>query len=76
MDKRIYFSSLLLQFEGRKYCKHDFHVLFAPCCGKCKTFVSGRVIKAMNNSWHVECFTCELCHTILADQGFIKNAGR
>ena len=25
----------ILQFEGRKYCEHDFHVLFAPCCGKC-----------------------------------------
>ncbi|PRD30842.1 UNVERIFIED_CONTAM: LIM and senescent cell antigen-like-containing domain protein 2 [Trichonephila clavipes] len=64
------------EFEGRKYCKHDFHVLFAPCCGKCKNFVFGRVIKAMNNNWHPECFTCELCNTMLADQGFIKNAGR
>ncbi|GBM02021.1 LIM and senescent cell antigen-like-containing domain protein 1 [Araneus ventricosus] len=64
------------EFEGRKYCKHDFHVLFAPCCGKCKNFVFGRVIKAMNNNWHPECFTCELCNTMLADEGFIKNAGR
>ncbi|KAH9595978.1 LIM domain-containing protein unc-97 [Schistosoma haematobium] len=22
------------EFDGRKYCEHDFHVLFAPCCGK------------------------------------------
>lgn len=30
-------SSLLfcLQFEGRKYCEHDFQMLFAPCCGEC-----------------------------------------
>jgi len=27
--------SPILQYEGRKYCEHDFHVLFAPCCGKC-----------------------------------------
>lgn len=24
-----------LQFEGRKYCEHDFQMLFAPCCGSC-----------------------------------------
>lgn len=24
-----------LQFEGRKYCEHDFQMLFAPCCGEC-----------------------------------------
>ena len=23
------------EFEGRKYCEHDFRVLFAPSCGKC-----------------------------------------
>lgn len=27
---------VFFQFEGRKYCEHDFHVLFAPCCGKCR----------------------------------------
>ena len=21
-----------------KYCEHDFHMLFAPCCGKCGEF--------------------------------------
>ncbi|KAH7965849.1 hypothetical protein HPB49_011443 [Dermacentor silvarum] len=63
-------------FEGRKYCEHDFHVLFAPCCGKCGEFIIGRVIKAMNNNWHPQCFRCEICTIPLADQGFIKNAGR
>ncbi len=36
----------------------------------------GRVIKAMQTSWHPGCFTCELCGCSLADSGFIKNAGR
>lgn len=27
-----FFSS---QFEGRKYCEHDFQMLFAPCCHQC-----------------------------------------
>lgn len=28
----IFFPS---QFEGRKYCEHDFQMLFAPCCRQC-----------------------------------------
>lgn len=37
---------------------------------------AGRVIKALNNNWHPLCFRCEACQIPLADQGFIKNAGR
>ena len=43
------------------------------CTGE---FVIGRVIKAMNNNWHPECFKCELCNAVLADTGFVKNRGR
>uniref|UniRef100_A0A8C2RUV2 LIM and senescent cell antigen-like-containing domain protein 1 n=1 Tax=Capra hircus TaxID=9925 RepID=A0A8C2RUV2_CAPHI len=67
---------LFFLFEGRKYCEHDFQMLFAPCCHQCGEFIIGRVIKAMNNSWHPECFRCDLCQEVLADIGFVKNAGR
>lgn len=30
----------------------------------------------MNNSWHPECFCCDICQQVLADIGFVKNAGR
>ncbi|XP_017581453.1 PREDICTED: LIM and senescent cell antigen-like-containing domain protein 2 isoform X2 [Corvus brachyrhynchos] len=69
-------EGLFYEFEGRKYCEHDFQMLFAPCCGECGEFIIGRVIKAMNNNWHPECFRCELCDVTLADLGFVKNAGR
>ncbi|XP_035692895.1 LIM and senescent cell antigen-like-containing domain protein 1 isoform X3 [Branchiostoma floridae] len=69
-------DGLFYEFEGRKYCEHDFHMLYAPCCGQCGEFVIGRVIKAMNNNWHPDCFTCHTCHAPLADTGFVKNAGR
>ncbi|MGH0151478.1 UNVERIFIED_CONTAM: hypothetical protein FKN15_049385 [Acipenser sinensis] len=38
-------------------------------------FIIGRVIKAMNNSWHPDCFCCDICQQVLADVGFVKNAG-
>merc|ERR1712020_839028 len=69
-------DGVFYEFEGRKYCEHDFHVLFAPCCGKCGEFIIGRVIKAMMSTWHPQCFTCEMCHKELADLGFIKNQGK
>uniref|UniRef100_A0A671FPZ5 LIM and senescent cell antigen-like-containing domain protein 2 n=4 Tax=Rhinolophus ferrumequinum TaxID=59479 RepID=A0A671FPZ5_RHIFE len=69
-------EGLFYEFEGRKYCEHDFQMLFAPCCGSCGEFIVGRVIKAMNNNWHPGCFRCELCDVELADLGFVRNAGR
>ncbi|MGH0135132.1 UNVERIFIED_CONTAM: hypothetical protein FKN15_032411 [Acipenser sinensis] len=69
-------EGLFYEFEGRKYCEHDFQMLFAPCCHQCGEFIIGRVIKAMNNSWHPDCFCCDICQQVLADVGFVKNAGR
>ncbi|XP_077584230.1 LIM and senescent cell antigen-like-containing domain protein 1 isoform X2 [Stigmatopora nigra] len=69
-------EGLFYEFEDRKYCEHDFQMLFAPCCHQCGEFIIGRVIKAMNNSWHPECFCCDICQAVLADVGFVKNAGR
>ncbi|XP_065322948.1 LIM and senescent cell antigen-like-containing domain protein 1 isoform X2 [Gordionus sp. m RMFG-2023] len=65
-------EGIFYEYEGRKYCEHDFHVLFAPCCSSCGEFIVGRVIKAMNSNWHPECFTCNNCQLLLADVGFVK----
>lgn len=35
----FFLSFQFLQFEGRKYCEHDFNMLFAPCCGKCSEYI-------------------------------------
>ncbi|XP_058463547.1 LIM and senescent cell antigen-like-containing domain protein 1 isoform X1 [Malaya genurostris] len=73
---RQFQDGIFYEFEGRKYCEKDFHILFAPCCNKCNHFVIGRVIKAMAANWHPECFTCERCNIPLADSGFIRNQNR
>ncbi|XP_065335677.1 LIM and senescent cell antigen-like-containing domain protein 1 isoform X1 [Cloeon dipterum] len=69
-------EGIFYEFEGRKYCEHDFQVLFAPCCGRCGEFVIGRVIKAMNANWHAKCFRCDMCDKELADLGFIRHQNR
>uniref|UniRef100_A0A182MUK3 LIM zinc-binding domain-containing protein n=1 Tax=Anopheles culicifacies TaxID=139723 RepID=A0A182MUK3_9DIPT len=73
---RQFQDGIFYEFEGRKYCEKDFHILFAPCCNKCNNFVIGRVIKAMAANWHPQCFTCERCGIPLADSGFIRNQNR
>lgn len=58
---------------GRKYCRKDFVTLFAPCCAKCQRHITvGRFIKAMNKSWHPNCFLCDQCSIPLCDVGFVK----
>nr|CAG4648638.1 EOG090X05KU [Polyphemus pediculus] len=69
---RSFPDGIFYEFEGRKYCEHDFQMLFAPCCGRCGEFIIGRVIKAMNANWHPQCFLCEMCNKELADLGFIR----
>lgn len=69
-------QGVFYEFGGRKYCEHDFHVLFAPCCAKCGEFVVGRVIRALTASWHAECFTCATCDQPLADAGFVRNGNK
>jgi len=73
---RPFDEGLFYEFDGRQYCEYDFQQLYAPCCRSCGEYIIGRVIKAMNGSWHADCFKCELCGCALADAGFVKNAGR
>lgn len=64
------------EFGGKKYCEKDFCTLFAPCCSKCNQFIIGRFIRALNKSWHPNCFQCENCQISLADHGFINSKTR
>lgn len=64
------------QFGGRNYCEHDYQTLFAHCCSKCHQYITGRFIRAMNNTWHPNCFNCHICQCSLTDQGFVRNNGR
>lgn len=37
------------QFDGRKYCEHDFNVLYAPCCAKCGKTETSLISSRSNN---------------------------
>ncbi|CAL2040795.1 unnamed protein product [Caenorhabditis brenneri] len=57
------------QFENRVYCEHDFKVLYAPVCAKCKQFVIGQVVHSANQSFHLGCFICDECEVQLNSGG-------
>ena len=65
-------DGIFFEFEDRKYCQHDFQILFAARCGKCSEFIVGRVIKALSNTWHPNCLTCFRCDKPVSDVGFTK----
>ena len=69
-------DGIFFEFEKRKYCQHDFQVLFAPCCEKCSEFITGRVIRALSSNWHPHCLTCDHCDKQVADIGFSKVGGK
>ncbi|XP_062516447.1 LIM and senescent cell antigen-like-containing domain protein 1 [Corticium candelabrum] len=73
---RPFKDSPFYEYDGRHYCEYDFQTLYAPCCGDCGKFIVGRVINAMQQSWHPSCFKCINCHCELASVGYVKNSGK
>ncbi|CAL8077333.1 unnamed protein product [Calicophoron daubneyi] len=64
------------EFEGRKYCKYDYQVMFAPFCHKCHEFIMGKVVRAIGRCWHPDCLTCENCGVKLLEAGLQQLRGR
>ncbi|XP_029940792.1 PDZ and LIM domain protein 5b isoform X3 [Salarias fasciatus] len=47
-----------------------------PMCNKCNNVIRGPFLVAMGKSWHPEEFTCDHCHSSLAENGFVEEQGR
>ncbi|XP_064383280.1 actin-binding LIM protein 2-like [Halichondria panicea] len=47
--------------SGAYYCSKDYHLLFGTKCKTCGDFVEGRVVTALGNSYHPQCFVCDRC---------------
>eukprot|EP00899_Mesostigma_viride_P015168 jgi/Mesvir1/23652/Mv18316-RA.1 len=62
--------------QGDKhYCTDDFYRLFGKTCGGCGRVIKGTVLTAMGNSFHPECFKCQLCAVQLGER-FQVTGGR
>ncbi|KAK6018730.1 LIM domain protein [Ostertagia ostertagi] len=58
------------------YCLPDYHERFAPRCHRCKNTIlpdenTGETVRivALDNNYHVDCYSCEGCGLKLTDEG-------
>ncbi|KAK6728284.1 hypothetical protein RB195_005743 [Necator americanus] len=65
-----------LDKENQVYCMPDYHDRFAPRCYRCKQPIlpdekTGETVRivALDNNYHVDCYSCEGCGLKLTDEG-------
>ena len=46
---------------GRLLCRKCHDQTEIPVCGACRRPVEGRVVRALDKSWHIEHFVCHYC---------------
>lgn len=61
---------------GKLYCKEDYERYMAPKCDKCSKPIVGNTVKALNGSYHPECFMCQQCHQPIAGGVFHMHEGK
>jgi len=47
--------------KNRPFCKKCYTELFCPVCYGCSKPITGGVLKALDATWHKECFVCAKC---------------
>ena len=45
-------------------------------CARCDGVIIGRIVTAMDQRWHPECFQCSVCHTLLEHVSSYEHDGR
>lgn len=51
---------------GLLYCESDYARLLAPRCARCGLPVVEKVVTAMRQTWHTDCFVCNHCKKPMA----------
>ncbi|KAF7236012.1 Leupaxin [Varanus komodoensis] len=62
--------------DGKAYCQEDYHQLFSPRCAYCTAPIQGKILTAMDQTWHPEHFFCAHCGKVFSDDGFHERDGK
>ncbi|CAH8484519.1 unnamed protein product [Schistosoma turkestanicum] len=62
--------------NGKLYCEKDFKQYIAYKCAKCNLPIIGKIIKAINQTWHPNCFVCYYCQKPLDDLFHMEDDNR
>ncbi|CAL8099080.1 unnamed protein product [Calicophoron daubneyi] len=60
--------------NGKFYCEPDFTSFVASRCAKCNCPIIGKIIKALNKTWHPNCFVCCYCKKPLEDKFHVEDS--
>jgi len=59
------FDGTAYPFNNLPYCERHFHEKNKSICTRCSSPINGQCIKALDRSFHPNCFTCHVCHVKL-----------
>ncbi|XP_069738299.1 transforming growth factor beta-1-induced transcript 1 protein isoform X2 [Phaenicophaeus curvirostris] len=62
--------------DGVLYCPRDYGSLFSPRCALCAQPILGRMVTALEKTWHPEHFCCVKCGKPFGEEGFLEREGR
>lgn len=54
-------STVEIAEDGHLYCEEDFFKRFGPKCPVCSEVLEGKVVQALDKSYHQKCFVCNSC---------------
>jgi len=60
---------------GKPFCENCFNTQFMEACAGCGQPLVGSVVKAMNKTWHPQCFKCASCG-VSVSKSFVNKDGR
>lgn len=60
------------KYNGEPYCDGCYKKK-AQVCAKCKKDIVGKIYSAINKTYHLECFVCDVCHRGFDDSSFISH---
>ncbi|XP_062974780.1 leupaxin [Elgaria multicarinata webbii] len=62
--------------DSKAYCEEDYHQLFSPRCAYCTAPIQGKILTAMDQTWHPEHFFCAHCGKVFSNDGFHEKDGK
>ncbi|XP_069754777.1 PDZ and LIM domain protein 7 isoform X3 [Narcine bancroftii] len=62
--------------KGSVFCGKCYENKHAPNCAKCKQKITGEIMHALKQTWHVKCFTCAACKTPIRNKAFYMEEGQ
>lgn len=62
--------------KGELYCAKCYEDMFAPTCFSCQQKILGKIMNALKQTWHLNCFVCAACQQPIGSHTFHMEDGK